>query len=102
MAKAVDERISRMPVPRSRSVPEAGAVQALSAAYGLWAPAVSQAHEATEAAARHWRALVDLQITAADEAYRLAASHAERRTDALNRMLQTLWPAQPAKAPADV
>ena len=90
-----------MPVPRSRVAPDA-ALEAVSLAYGLWAPALKQAHDATAAAARHWRALVDLQINAADEAYRLASSHAERRNEALTQMMDKLWPAEAAREPADV
>ena len=81
-----------MPVARSKVLPEAADFQALSAAaYDCWAPAIAslsafgldkapgldrmaqQTHEATRAAVRHWRELTELQIRAADEAYRLAA-----------------------------
>jgi hypothetical protein len=104
-----------MPVARSRVLPEFAAGEALSAAYGWWAPALAsmsppgldkamfgapafggmaeQAHDATLAAVRHWRALTELQITAANEAYRLAAAHAESRQAALAQWMDTLWPA---------
>jgi hypothetical protein len=103
-----------MPVARSRVLPEFAASEALSAAYGWWAPALApmsppgldrtavmdgmagQAHDATLAAMRHWRALTELQIAAANEAYRLAASHAERRQEALAQFIDTLWPAAAA------
>jgi hypothetical protein len=81
-----------MSVARSTVVSDVVAPQALSAAYGLWAPALTRTHEAVEAAVSHWRALAELQINAADQAYRLAASHAERRQEAVTQMLETLWP----------
>jgi len=100
-----------MSVARSRVLPEVAATEALSAAYGWWAPALAalsppgldrtasfggmaeQAHDATVDAVRHWRALTELQISAASEAYRLAASHAERRREAMAQFMEALWPA---------
>ena len=55
-----------------------------------------QAHEATLATFRHWRALAELQMTAANEAYRLNSSHAESRRQALTQLMETLWPAPAA------
>ena len=99
-----------MPVARSRALPDVTAAKAASAAYELWAPAFAslnplalnrepafgrmaeQAHEATLDAVRHWRALTELQIKAADEAFRLATAHAERRRETLTHFLDTLWP----------
>jgi hypothetical protein len=60
-----------------------------------------QAHDATLAAVRHWRALTELQITAANEAYRLAVSHAEQRRVALAQYMETLWPAQAGAQPQE-
>jgi hypothetical protein len=108
-----------MSVARSRVLPETAAVDALSAVYGWWAPALTslsppgldqravmgglaeQAHDATLAAVRHWRALTELQMTAADQAYRLAASHAESRRAALAKFIETLWPAQAGARPQE-
>ncbi|HEY4029397.1 MAG TPA: hypothetical protein VGM25_03565 [Caulobacteraceae bacterium] len=72
----------------------------MSAAYGLWAPSFTQVHEAAEAAAQHWRALAELQVKAADEAWRLAAAHAERRREAMTQFMNTLWLAHAGAAPA--
>lgn len=85
-----------MSVVRSSVVSDAVSREALSAAYGFWAPALTRAHEAAEAAAQHWRALAALQISAADEAYRLASSHVERRQEAVTQMVETLWPVMAA------
>ena len=104
---------------RSRVLPETTASEALGAAYGWWTPhfaslsplgldrtpdfsrMAEQAQEAGQAALRHWRALAELQIRTADEAYRLASSHADRRREALTRMMETLWPAQAGARPGE-
>jgi hypothetical protein len=90
-----------MPVARSRVLPEAAAGEALSAAYRVWAPAFSQAQEAAHAAAQHWRALAELQVKAADEAWRLAASHADHRREALTQMMNALWLAPTGVTPKE-
>ena len=81
-----------MSVARSSNVSDSAAREAMSAVYGFWAPALTQAQEAAQAAALHWRALADLQIKAAQEAYSLASSHAERRREAVTQMVETVWP----------
>ncbi|MGZ3274164.1 MAG: hypothetical protein ACXU82_10995 [Caulobacteraceae bacterium] len=113
-----------MPVARPSALPEVTAAEAASAAYDWWAPALislsplgldrtptfgrvaEQAHEATLDAVRHWRALTELQIKAADEAFRLATAHAERRRETLTHFMETLWPtpagAQPQEEPPHV
>ena len=106
-----------MPVARSR--PEAAAAKAVSAAYDWWAPALAslgplglsrepafsrmaeQAHAATLDAVRQWRALTELQIKAADEAFRLATAHAEHRRETLTHFLETLWPASAEARPQE-
>jgi hypothetical protein len=81
-----------MSVARSTVVSDVVAPQALSAAYGLWAPTLTRVHEAAEAAVSHWRALGELQVNAAEAAYRLASSQVEHRQEAVTHMLETLWP----------
>ena len=102
---------------RSRVLPETTASEALGAAYGWWTPHFASlsplgldrtpdfsrmAEQAQEAGqCRHGRALAELQIRTADEAYRLASSHADRRREALTRMMETLWPAQAGARPGE-
>jgi hypothetical protein len=107
-----------MPVARSRAKPEAAAVAAVSPAFDWWMSAfeslspldrnasawgrvAQDAHEAGEAAARHWRALAEIQVAAAGEAFdaglKLATAQAERRREALTHLMETLWPT-PARA----
>lgn len=102
-----------MSVARSRVAPEAGPV--VAPAYGLWLSAFEplsplsrgndawsrmarDSREATDAAARHWRALAEMQMAAAGEAFnatlKLAAAQAEHRRQALTQVMETLWPAQ--------
>ena len=109
-----------MPVARSKVLPQAVVPMALgAAAYDCWAPALAslsafsldkapgldrmaeQTHEATRAAVRHWRELTELQIRTANEAYRLAASHAESRRQALTQFMETLWPTSAGARPQE-
>ena len=101
-------------MPVARPLPEAAAAKAVSAAYDWWPPALAslsplglsrepafsrmaeQAHNATLDAVRQWRALTELQIKAADEAFRLATAHAEHRRETLSQFLETLWPTSAA------
>ena len=106
-----------MSAARSRVIPEA-ADPIATPAYGWWLSAFESlsplgrnngawsrmAHDsrgATEAAAQHWRALAEMQMAAADQAFNatlnLAASQAERRREALTHVMETLWPT-PARA----
>lgn len=108
-----------MPSARSRVLPEIAASEAVSAAFRWWTPPFAtpgpvgldrtpelarmaeQAQETAQTVAGHWRALVELQIRAADEAYRLAASHADRRREVLTQMMETLWPARAGARPKE-
>ena len=101
-----------MPVPRSRAAPSVAPLT-----FDWWTPALAslsplaldqtpafgavaeQAHEATLATFRHWRALTELQVSTVNEAYRLASSHAESRRQALTQLMETQWPASSAAEP---
>jgi len=103
----------------ARSLPDAAAAKAVSAAYDWWTPALAalrplgldrepafdrmaeQAHDATLDAIRQWRALTELQIKAADEAFRLATAHAERRRETLSHFMETLWPTTAGARPQE-
>lgn len=105
-----------MSVARSRVSPEAAAV--VAPAYGWWLSAfeslspvmrgdgpwsrlAQDSREATDAAGRHWRALAEMHMAAAGDAFdatlKLAAAQAEHRRQALAHVMETLWPA-PAPA----
>ena len=79
----------------------------LSRGHGAWSRMARDSRDATHAAAQHWRALAEMQMAAAGEAFnatlKLAASQAEHRREALTHVMETLWPAAaltPAKEEA--
>lgn len=108
-----------MPVTRSRTMPESAAQAALESLESWWSPALAslypmaldkahpwsrmaeQAQGAAEAAAGHWRALAEVQMSAAGQAFsaslNLATAQAEHRREALTHVMRLLWPtpAQP-------
>lgn len=111
-----------MPVARSKSLPETAAQAALESLEGWWSPAfaplypmgldkahpwsrmATEAQGAAEAAAGHWRALAQVQMNAAGQAFSaslsLANAQAEHRREAMTHLMALLWPA-PAVTPEE-